>query len=90
MNNLETFLDISFEKAAKNRLKMQKEKIYSYKLFSGFMGDQLEATGKCKVRERRYERSIDCDILVCEDLDTGKVFSANQFAVILKEIKEGK
>ncbi len=90
MLDIETFLNVSFEQVTKDKLKMQKDKTYFYKLFSGFFCDQLEATGKCKVRERRYERSIDCDILVCEDLDTGKVFSANQFAVILKEIKEGK
>lgn len=86
MQNVETFLDNLFTESAKEKEREQKDKIYKYVLLSKDLFETIRKV-TCKVVSRRYDRSIDCDILRCVDIDTNEAFSCNQFRIELSEIK---
>lgn len=86
MKDINRFLDGVFMDSARKKEEEQKGKQYSYKLFSGLFMDNLKASGKCEVVKRRYDKTLDCDVLTCRDLTTNETFCCNQFAIELKEI----
>lgn len=84
---MENYLNNLFIDEAKRRENRQRNKRYSYKLYDEIFMDELKADGVCEVISRRYDRFMDCDILTCKDLNTENLFSCNQFAIRLQEIK---
>lgn len=83
MVNIENFLNALFSKAAKMMEQEHKGKIYCYMVRDLWSGE-VKGKGLCIVNCREYNRSIDCDVLTCEDIRTGNVFSCNQFEIELE------
>ena len=81
---VEDFLNVSFANAAKEMEERQKGKTYQYKLRKEYCGIP-DMSGKCLVLSRECDRGLDCDVLRCRDVDTGKIFSCNQFQLEIEE-----
>ena len=83
-SRIEGFLDGLFTDATREKEERQKGKLYCYELRRGY-GGIPDASGKCIVLSRRYDRCLDCDVLSCKDTGTGETFSCNQFQIALEE-----
>lgn len=81
---VEAFLNNLFSAAAAEREAQQQGKTYRYELCRNYAG-KPEMAGECVVLSRSYNASLDCDVLSCKDVATGKTFSCNQFQIILQE-----
>lgn len=86
MEGVNGFLDGLFNESAKQKEQEQKRKVFFYRLFTNAYMDNLKAVGKCKVVSVAYDKTIDCNIFICEDIRTRKRFCCNQFMVELKEV----
>lgn len=81
---VERFSDNLFTSAARENEERQKGKLYCYELRRRYAGIP-DASGKCVVLSRRYDRCLDCDVLSCKDTGTGENFFCNQFQITLEE-----
>lgn len=86
MTNINDFLDGVFTEGAKQKEAGQRGKIFFYELYANIYREEIKANGKCEVISRTYDRSVDCDILICRDIDTEEKFSCNQFMIELSEV----
>ena len=80
----ESFLDNLFVASAKKKDVQQRGKTFRYELRRKYAGVP-EESGECVVLSRRYDRSLDCDVLSCKDIKTNKTFYCNQFQIDLEE-----
>lgn len=81
---VEGFLNGFFMDSARQKELQQKGRVYQYELRRKYDGTS-DASGKCIVLARRYDRSLDCDVLSCLDIKTKETFSCNQFQIELEE-----
>lgn len=86
--SIESFMTANFSNYAKEQERRMRGKRYKYALLDNSFSNVIKE-GECFVNSRRYDLSIDCDILTVTDCDTQEKFSANQFVLNLKEVKEG-
>ena len=86
MTSINSFLDGVFAEGARQKEAQQRGKIFSYELYTNICREGIKASGKCEVISRRYDRSVDCDILTCKDISTEEKFSCNQFMIELSEV----
>lgn len=84
--SVERYLDSVFSQSAKDQLNYQRGKLFEYRLLND--NYQPIRTGKCHVINRRYMRSIDCDMITIDDIETGDKIVEHQFKLDLYEIKE--
>lgn len=82
--NLETFMTENFSDHAKEVETQMKGKQYTYALSNASENYKVYKQGICKVIERHYNRSLDCDIITIEDITTGEQFTKNQFEINLR------
>lgn len=87
MQNVESFLDNLFYNSAKEKESEMKGKKYKYKKLANDYCTVIK-TGTCTITSRNYNKSLDCDVLNCVDIDTKETFSCNQFRIDLFEIKD--
>lgn len=81
---VETFLDNLFTKAASDRFKDDKNHIFEYRHYKDY--STLVGSGKCRVTNRYYSKSLDCDIITIEDIATGEHITDHQFNIMLKQV----
>ena len=78
MSNVEAHLDRVFASAA-NDIKVKHEnKIIQYKLYDHDMHNVIKE-GKGSLVASEYDRSLDCNVYVVVDADTGERISGHQF-----------
>lgn len=80
----ESFLDNLFVASAKEKDVQQRRKTFRYELHRKYEGVSEESR-ECMLLSRRYDRSLDCDVLSCKDIKTNKTFYCNQFQIDLEE-----
>ena len=83
--NTESYLDDVFTKAANDKLRQAKNKIYDYKILDDDYCKTI-TSGRCIITNRFYSKHIDCDVITIEDLKTQRQYSVNQFRIELKEV----
>lgn len=82
MNNIESYLDNLFTNAAAKTESFYKDKIIEYTLFDD--NCHIVRTGKGRIRTCRYDKSIDCNIYVLDDIDREILFAAHQFEIDIR------
>ena len=83
---IEQHLNNVFYSAAKQEEEAMRGKIYSYKFFSNnIMSPDLLAEGKCFVISVNYSRTIDCNMITVEDVETHQRYTGNEFRFVLEE-----
>lgn len=84
--NTESYLDDVLVKAANDKLRQTRNKVYNYKILDAEYFCETIVSGRCIVINRWYSKDIDCDMITIEDLKTQKQYSVNQFRIELKEV----
>ena len=80
---MEAYLDNLFAEGAKEKLKQSEGTIYNYRLTDD--NYRLKKKGRCTVINRYYSSSLDCDILVIEDIDTKERITDHIFNLSIEE-----
>ena len=87
MMGVETFLDNLFTSGAREKLNNSKNKVFNYTLLSEDFSKK-EKSGKAIMTHCYYSRSLDCNVITVEDIDTNESITANTFRLVLKLVEE--
>ena len=87
---IDQHLDNVFNDAAQRFEQSVKGTLYNYRFYSrDIMRPELIASGRGYIMSCRYNRSLDCDIYVVLDSDTGERHVGNQFRFSLEKAGDG-
>lgn len=81
---LESYLDQVFAEGAKQTENDVKDKVFKYALYKQDFSKIIKK-GSCRILAVNYDRSLDCNLFIFEDIDTKEVKTVNQFRLELKE-----